>query len=567
MLVNGRTDLMDGQLSDSTRLNLTTVPRWRSQTVAFRAVFLLAIVFGLFGCGDGSKTETTSGSSGSPASGQGEEVENSTNASARSAKPALPPPDPPPFQNWEQPDLLLVLTGEQYGFLEPCGCSETQSGGFSRRADFFRQVKEKNWEVLPLDLGDTLTLKRSRTQDQVKFESILKGLNRMQYGALGIGRSEIRVGADRLLAFHQPDAPEGIPFVSANVVLFDTPELGTPLPYRIMERNGVKVGVTSVIGKTYREELLPVGGGKVDYKIEDPEQALPAVLEKMKSEKPDLLVLLSQATEKESRELATLFPDFNIVVTAGGVEDGEIQPQKIGNSWLVVAGAKGKHLAAVGYYRQKPADMKYELVELDNRRFGETPSMKELMQAYQDQLLAQNVALDVSTISHSRDSKFVGAKQCGECHTKAYAKWKHGELEPIAHARAFLSLKEGRIGQKEGWISRIHDPECLACHVTGWNPQEVLRYESGFVSEEQTPHLLHQQCENCHGPGGKHSELEREWKKTLKMTDEILASRKEMHLDKAVARDRVCFQCHDPDNSPKFDFDKYWKKVEHPGRD
>ena len=47
MLVNGRTDLMDGQLSDSTRLNSTTVPRWRSQTVAFRAVFLLVIVFGL----------------------------------------------------------------------------------------------------------------------------------------------------------------------------------------------------------------------------------------------------------------------------------------------------------------------------------------------------------------------------------------------------------------------------------------------------------------------------------------------------------------------------------------
>jgi hypothetical protein len=40
-----------------------------------------------------------------------------------------------------------------------------------------------------------------------------------------------------------------------------------------------------------------------------------------------------------------------------------------------------------------------------------------------------------------------------------------------------------------------------------------------------------------------------------------------MHLDKGVAKDKTCYQCHDPDNSPKFDFDKYWKKIEHLGRD
>lgn len=469
------------------------------------------------------------------------------------------------FQDWEKPDLLLVLTGEQRGFLEPCGCSETQSGGFSRRADFFNQVKQKGWAFLPLDLGETL--KRSRTQDQIKFGSVLKGLAEMEYGVLGLGRSEIRLGADQLLANHQPDAPDGIPFVSANVVLFDSPELGTPIPYKVIERNGIKVGVTSVIGKGYREELLPVGGGNTDYKIEDPQTALPKVIEKLKEQKPDLLVLLSQAPEDESVELAKAFPDFNIVVTAGGVEDGQIEPQKIGQSWLVVAGAKGKHLAGIGYYKDKPDQMKYELVELDMERFGETPVMRELMKAYQDQLQAQNVDLDVSTISHQRDASFVGVQRCAECHTKAFAKWKQGEMEPIAHARAFKSLKEGRIGQKEGWIPRIHDPECLACHVTGWNPQEILRYESGFVSEAKTPHLLGQQCENCHGPGSRHVDLETEWKKSLKMTPAIQEARKEMHLDKAVAKDKTCYTCHDPDNSPKFDFDKYWKKIEHPGRD
>jgi hypothetical protein len=457
------------------------------------------------------------------------------------------------------------LTGEQRGFLEPCGCSENQSGGFSRRADFFEQIRNKQWEYLPLDLGETL--KRSRVQDQVKFSKLLEGMGEMKYGALGLGRAEIRIGADQLLANHQPDAPGGIPFVSANVVLFESPELGTPLAFKLIERNGVRIGVTSVIGKGYREELQPVGGGHADYKIEDPEPALRKVVEKLKEEKADLLVLLSQSPEKESEELAKSFPEFNIVLTAGGVEDGEIQPRKIGKSWLVVAGAKGKHLAGIGYYKSKPDQMKYELVELDNQRFGETGSMRELMRAYQEQLLSRNIAVDVSTISHSSDAEFVGAQKCGECHTKAYMKWKLGEMEIVGHARAFRSIQEGRVGQKEEWISRIHDPECLACHVTGWSPQDLLRYESGFVSEKETPHLLGQQCENCHGPGSKHVKLETDWKKTLKMTDAIQASRKQMHLDKGVAKDKTCYQCHDPDNSPKFDFDKYWKKIEHLGRD
>ncbi|MFB3078839.1 MAG: LPS export ABC transporter periplasmic protein LptC, partial [Lysobacterales bacterium] len=33
-------------------------------------------------------------------------------------------------------------------------------------------------------------------------------------------------------------------------------------------------------------------------------------------------------------------------------------------------------------------------------------------------------------------------------------------------------------------ITRIFDPECLACHVTGWHPQQVLRYKTGFINDQ-----------------------------------------------------------------------------------
>jgi hypothetical protein len=74
-------------------------------------------------------------------------------------------PPAPMLQGWQKPKLTLVLSGDIRGFLEPCGCSSRQSGGFARRADLFEQLKAKGWPVTAFDLGGSL--KRSRQHDQV----------------------------------------------------------------------------------------------------------------------------------------------------------------------------------------------------------------------------------------------------------------------------------------------------------------------------------------------------------------------------------------------------------------
>ena len=43
--------------------------------------------------------------------------------------------------------------------------------------------------------------------------------------------------------------------------------------------------------------------------------------------------------------------------------------------------------------------------------------------------------------------------------------------------------------------------------------------------------------------------------------------RAEQRLTKSTADIKVCQKCHDLDNSPDFDFDTYWPKVEHPWKD
>src|SRR5207302_4468661 len=143
-------------------------------------------------------------------------------------------------------------------------------------------------------------------------------------------------------------------------------------------------------------------------------------------------------------------------------------------------------------------------------------------------------------------NSFAGAKVCGECHKSAWEVW-----QTTKHAQATESLKTGRAGQSKAWINRMFDPECIACHVTGWDPKRFIRYKSGFTGEQSSPHLVGQQCENCHGPGGRHVELERLFAKNKKITDELAAWRKFQRLNKKTAFD-LCAKCHDGDNDPKF---------------
>ena len=39
------------------------------------------------------------------------------------------------FQGWGKPDVALLITGRQHGYIEPCGCTglTNQRGGLARR--------------------------------------------------------------------------------------------------------------------------------------------------------------------------------------------------------------------------------------------------------------------------------------------------------------------------------------------------------------------------------------------------------------------------------------------------
>ena len=131
---------------------------------------------------------------------------------------------------------------------------------------------------------------------------------------------------------------------------------------------------------------------------------------------------------------------------------------------------------------------------------------------------------------------FTASQRCETCHEESYKVWKRS-----GHTAAFKVLAEAK-------PPRNYDPECLSCHVVGWDPQRFFPYRGGYESMEKTPQLTDVGCDACHGPGAKHIEAESGSNQSLQEK-----YRKAVRVTKEEAEKRLCISCHDGDNSPDFE--------------
>jgi hypothetical protein len=124
---------------------------------------------------------------------------------------------------------------------------------------------------------------------------------------------------------------------------------------------------------------------------------------------------------------------------------------------------------------------------------------------------------------------YAGSARCGDCHESQFAWWKDH-----AHGHAYATLEKRN---KQFSLS------CVGCHVTGYN-------EPGGASVVQNQGLTDVGCESCHGPGSLHA------------SDPDVDEDKNVRLEVAES---VCKQCHNPEHSDLFVYDKYKAKLIVPG--
>jgi Cytochrome c554 and c-prime len=441
-----------------------------------------------------------------------------------------------------KPAAVLVISGEQNGYMEPCGCSEEQEGGLIRRYDLVERLHKRNWPTVLVDLGTLLNnpneARGGFDQAKIKFDFAIKALKLLNYNALALSADDLRVGVGEALGLFDNGLGDTTKIVTANVqpaAVFER----IFRPSLVVTAGPVKLGITAVIDPESLKQLSDPDKEALLPSIKSPESVLPGVLADLES-KSDYQVLLVQAKPEVAKQLALANPGFDVVVATSQFDDilnREAEMLNGDKTTLVTVGKKGKHVGLIGLYPHDSPRDRFLLVTLNKQFSNPAGPMKALIQdEYRDMLKATGVVANYLRRSTLSGATFVGAETCKQCHPNTFEFWSETK-----HADAFVALK------KDPKPNTIYDAECVTCHTTGFE------YNSGWRSQEATPYLAGNQCENCHGPGSKHV--------SAPDNDEF---KKAIAVNAGQANTNgFCYRCHDAENSLHFEFAKYWDKIVH----
>jgi hypothetical protein len=485
-----------------------------------------------------------------------------------------PPPSVPPatalFRDWpnKRPDIVLMLTGEEHGYLQPCGCSRPQLGGLARRYNFLHSLRDRGWPVIALDLGDMFDDPKHRgPQAALKYRTSMEALNLMGYNGVALGQYETASPTllDTLVeyALNYPTPP----VMAANLLNKsdkDNPEdnfLGAVKSGLVTSgTNGMpRVGVIAIMGPSVVKQ---VPQQKPAPQFSKTTEELPVELRKLQPQKPDLLVLLYQGSAAEAKACALKFPQFHVILCLTAESEPSDRAERVGDTLIIGVGHKGRYVGVVGAFKtnrpKQPFEFHYQLAALGED--FETPEGKsnpvmELMEKYAETVKHGNYLAKYPQRKHPLqveypEATYIGSQACQKCHEHAYAIWKK-----TPHAHAYHSLETAKHPAQ-----RQYDGECVVCHVVGFG------YLGGFTDEAKTPKLKNVGCESCHGPGSLHASGNRQAKMLALMNP--FKPKSGESPDEASKRqflvDQSCQHCHDQDNDVQWDFKKKWPKIAHP---
>ncbi len=542
--------------------------------------------------------------------------------------PAAPPYSAPPqkpdevaiggqllFATWpkgQKPDAVLVVSGQTYGYLQPCGCSRPQTGGLERRFVFIEHLKAKGWPVAAVDAGDVFPDgAKLRDQARMKYAAAMASMREMGYLAVGLGKSEIKSDLFATLASYGLQKEQRPFTLAANAVgVID----GKPVPrethfkvdsdrrpmveaLEVATVGKVPVGVGGVVGRALSEASKE---GKWDTGLDfpDAQKSVRGILKALADHptKPELKVLLFQGPSADAELVAKFDTGFDVIVSSTDETNPPMVPAKVGNTLVVHTGTRGQYVGVVGAFK-KPGggfELHYQLVPMTEAFL--TPGtdadaykankVLPILQEYAKQVKDAKLLKEWPKVDHPAQLagaamqpalklKYVGSEACKKCHEAEYAVW---DKTPHGHALDALEKIAARP------TLRNFDPECVRCHTVGFD------HKTGYVDDATTPALKHVGCESCHGPGSGHAdnprakdlhELLRPWAQReagvfdlpdMKFIEQMakldVIERGKVPLKPAeqILINQVsgmCSKCHDADNDPNFDLYKYWPKIVH----
>lgn len=409
--------------------------------------------------------------------------------------------------------LTIFITGNELGALKPCGCSGDQLGGLDRRSAVFDSVPKQ--KRLIIDTGSFV--EDDSEQNLIKFSIIIEAFNLLDYDVVHLKDQDVEI-AKHLGLLESLDST-----------------------YRIISNYQTSdIEISAKFTKSYslKSNSFTITVAAFDINSGQIEQ-IPNLFDGQLSEQTLNILIISHCDSSIIESITRNAPIVDCLICPSDSDESKIINDPNNGPLAFSVGRFGKYVTGLKIYPpdENSTGSKEVLYALKNGMtlaFSAIPvtedlpqqqELVELYRSYQQLLKDSNLLERYPRFTLPSGLRYVGSESCKYCHFFEYEM-----CSDYPHASAYATLEK---------VGSQFDPECIICHVIG------LEYESGYYSEQTTPHLKNVGCENCHGPGFRHVVT--------------------YGLEKTVEPKSDCIDCHTPDHSTEYagNEQEYLEKINH----
>lgn len=393
-----------------------------------------------------------------------------------------------------------MLSGNTDGYLSPCGCTSPMQGGMKRRATALRVKGER---VVRLDNGGLVG--GTDRQGLLKAYTAAQAAEASKIDAVNLNSGDAGAGEGTVLALA---SLSGHRLVSTSL---------RPSATTLVD-SWRAAGPFLIGGATARPTVV---AARLCEAVDPPDAAARRLANEAQGRGLEP-ILLFDGDREAARALAREVPALRLV-TYRSTAHPRAGLDSEGTCALATPGERGKAVIRLAWREGAFVSSTPTTLGPD---WPDDPAAKDLYDRYLRTVTREGL---LDKLPHSQE-RFAGSARCAPCHAEATHVWARSD-----HFHALRTLERDGHGR---------DPECVPCHVVGSARGQTLLPKLAFRSREATPALANVGCESCHGAGAAHA-----------------AAPRRFALPKASAN--VCLPCHTLENSPNFDFAKYWARIRH----
>jgi 2',3'-cyclic-nucleotide 2'-phosphodiesterase (5'-nucleotidase family) len=241
-------------------------------------------------------------------------------------------------------DITILHVNDTHGHILPFtekGVSrKTPLGGAAYLARMVQEEKSKNPEgTLLLAAGDMF--QGTPVSNLFHGQPVIEVMNHLKFDALAIGNHEFDWGTDML---NDLIVSSGFPYLSANIKDRHGHYLPGVKPYIMVERKNLKIAIVGVTTPEVFYSTKPGTIGRIEeFKIYRPENILPDLIQKVREEGAQTVIVLSHLGLDADKKLAQGVHGIHVIV--GGHSHTAIKtPVVAGDTIIIQAGCHGAYL-------------------------------------------------------------------------------------------------------------------------------------------------------------------------------------------------------------------------------